>query len=203
MKNILYQWSISLIIIALLTSCSLQNQQVFCDPPDAIEHSDIIGEWSLLYSNHYVSDPITDTSSSTTYPLNGQEFLSFLANGTYQHEFTAEDYTYKSFSQKWEIDNQALDGPKLKLAEYIYFAAGVPQALSPNTIALAPQMPEQLKIQEQQGIIQGSDLITYPTDGYVYLYPRYCSGQLVLQQMVVGPQDPDDMSIQNPVFIQK
>ncbi len=207
------QLSISIIIIALLTSCTeehLRTQHAFCDPPDAIEHSDMIGNWSLLYSDRYFSnyyvDPATNDLAETTYPLNGQEFLRFLADGTYEHEFELGDYAYKSLSQKWTIDNQALDGPKLKLENYIYFAAGVSLALSSNTIVLEPQLPEQFKIQEYEGGTWGNGLnglVTYPIDGHVSLYPRYCRGQFVLQQMVLGIQDPDDMSIRNPVFVRE
>ncbi len=42
--------------------------------------------------------------------------------------------------------------------------------------------------------------VQYPTDGFVYLYPRSCLGKFVLLQMVSEPADPDDPTVHNPVF---
>jgi hypothetical protein len=40
--------------------------------------------------------------------------------------------------------------------------------------------------------------VQYPADGFVYLYPRNCTGKFVLLQMVSRQSDPDDKTVQSP-----
>lgn len=88
------------------------------------------------------------------------------------------------------------------MANLRYFANGVPA--SNGKLTLAIQTPDELHLQDQYGWDFDKRTVKlavqYPADGFVYLYPRNCTGKFVLLQMVTYQSDPDDPTVHNPVF---
>lgn len=133
------------------------------------------------------------------YFLNGEETLKFWKNGTYQQIFVSGTYTYTSPINQWELITTAGDSPKIKLYDGIYFPAGIAQAFNKNDIFLNPQHSDSNLVPRSS---RPSLLITYPKDGFIYLSPRICSGELSLTQMIHQRYDADDWTVKNPVFTQ-
>ncbi len=132
-----------------------------------------------------------------TYFLNGEETLRFWENGTYQQVFVSETYSYTSPLYQWELVTNAYDSPKLKLYDGKYFPAGITQAFNENGIILRPQHSDRNLAPRPS---RSELIITYPIDGFTVLYPRICSGELSLTQMMHQSYDADDFTVKNPVF---
>lgn len=167
-----------------------------CAIPKQLSESDLMGEWQLSYSS-YLTEP-------SKVSLSGNETLLLNTDGTYAHTFESSGYAYHDESNFWEMVLDAPDSPKLKMHGMKYFADGTEQADPQEPFSISAQMPDRLRIQrydeDQKGEQWISKGVTYPTDGFIYLYPRVCEGVLSLVQMMDPQQDPDDMSVQNPVF---
>jgi hypothetical protein len=131
------------------------------------------------------------------YFLSGVETLKFWENGTYQQIFVSETFTYTSPINQWELVTTAGDSPKLKLHDGIYFPAGIVQAFSENNVSLRPQHSDGNLVPVST---RPSLLIVYPKDGFTFLSPRICSGELSLTQMIHQRYDADDWTVKNPVF---
>ncbi len=134
------------------------------------------------------------------YALNGEETLKFWENGTYQQIFVSETFTYTSPINQWELITTAGDSPKLKLHDGIYFPAGIVQAFSENDVSLGPQHSDSDLVPRTS---RPSLLIVYPKDGFTFLSPRICSGELSLTQMIHQRYDADDWTVKNPVFTRR
>lgn len=186
---------ILLVFSTFLVSCFQRS----CTVPDSLERNDVFGRWTVGYDNYRIWHPSTDEKT-----LQGQEEVVLLEDGTYQHTFSSTVYSYTNQTGAWRLITDTVDGPKLRMDTMKYFAQGVQQANSSDRIELDPHIKDALKIQNAVPVSEwGHYSVSYPSTGYLYLYPRICSGELVLLQMVYGPQDPDDLSIQVPVFRQK
>jgi hypothetical protein len=127
------------------------------------------------------------------YAMDGFERLLLTSGGAYTQTFAAVDY---QTSGKWELMLDHPDAPVLRMSGMRYFAAGWEFAKGDRPIYLEPQLPDLLE--GETGNTES--IVHYPEDGLVYLYPRRCAGELVLQQMVFGGQEPDSPSLQGPVF---
>ena len=141
---------------------------------------------------------------SPRYPMEGEERIILFEDGTYQQFFVSGAYSYTSPLNRWELITDTPDGPKLQMQWMKYFAEGIAQANSYINILIGPQMSDQLRVQKYKEATQSyQDLktwVTYPGDGFVYLYPRLCDGKLSLVQMAFKAHDPDNMTVRNPVF---
>lgn len=139
-----------------------------------------------------------------SYLMRGEETLMLNENGTYQHSFVSGTYSYTSPINRWELVEDTPDGPKLRMEGMKYFAEGVAQANSMVNIRLRPQMADQMRVQEflmaSKEVEPFKVVVTYPDDGFIYLYPRLCNGELSLVQMGLHVYDPDDLVVVNPVF---
>jgi hypothetical protein len=170
-----------------------------CDIPKRLSKSDLIGEWQLNYS-----DFLTELTKEV---LNGNESIVLDEDGIYVHSFTSNGYAYHDQGNRWELVLDAPDSPKVKMKNMKYFAFGIEQAETQGSFALSAQMADRFRIQDydkdKSGAQWVSKGVTYPTDGYIYLYPRLCDGELALVQMMHPRQDTDDMSVQYPVFTRK
>jgi len=138
------------------------------------------------------------------YPMEGEERIILFEDGTYQQFFISGTYSYTSPLNRWEMITDTPDSPKLQMQGMKYLAEGVAQANSAISIFLNPQVVDALRIQKFNATTDPQHRvrpwITYPDNGFVYLYLRLCDGRLSLVQMVFGPQDPDSMGVRNPVF---
>ena len=138
------------------------------------------------------------------YVQEGEERITLFKDGTYQQRFASGTYSYTSPINRWELITETPDSPKLRMKGMKYFAEGIAQANSAISVQFSPQMSDQLRVQAYKKTTSSQqDLgtwVTYPDDGFVYLYPRLCDGQLSLVQMTFGPHDPDNVTVRNPVF---
>ena len=163
---------------------AIDSQYAFCNEPQNLSTSDIVGEWTASYSDVFV----------------GKETLTFFPDGTYQQYFELDEYTYSGPRSTWSINRDHMDSPKLVMNRMKYFAEGLATANDTLWVELGPQSWDRFRIQESGETFSYSGGVSYPGDGFVYLYPRRCGWRLVLQQMVWGSQDPDNQFIRNPVF---
>lgn len=185
------------IIALLLLSGCLDDirYNMPCQVPDTLEMSDIVGIWQLKYSK-YRSAHFREAT-----PISGDEQLVLNKDGTYTQTFHSAGFGYESPAHEWELITDSGEGSKLAMHNLKYFAYGLDHVNGP--LELAPQTPDLLRYQRlrlEKKIAKGDITVNYPDDGYVYLYPRYCLGKLVLLQMVSGTQDPDDLTVHNPAF---
>ena len=135
------------------------------------------------------------------YKMSGKEQLT-LNPDMYEHSFFSGNQTYGPESNSWQLIQGEPDSPKMRLNNLTYFAEGLDFSSRRVPMYLAPQMPDLMNIQSarQTSSQVYESAVKYPETGYLYLYPRVCSGELVLQQMVFEIQEPDNFSISNPVF---
>lgn len=183
----------------LLVACAGIRVYGPCALPKEVSENDLLGKWQLSYSN-YLTDP-------SRVILNGDETVILNEDGTYAHMFNSSGYAYHDESNPWELVLDAPDSPKLRMHGMKYFADGTERANTQEPFDISAQMPDRLRIQDYDKNKSGEQWIrkgvTYPTDGFIYLYPRLCDGELALVQMMDPRQDPDDMSVQNPVFTRR
>jgi hypothetical protein len=182
-----------LLVSSLLYGCpsSIRSSHGPCRIPTNLEPSEIVGTWTARYDDPWISGTRFAPAELKT----GVETLTFSVDGTYTHTFTSVDYEYRSQPEHWSIDNSSLDSPKLKMEKMRYFALGT---LEPKRdIRLMPEMPDKIRYQDA-GI--DPTPVYYPSSGFVYLYLRACWGGLVMQQMVDGYRDPDNITFINPAF---
>lgn len=185
-------------VVAIWAVAACAGIQVYgpCAVPKELTRNDLIGEWQLNYT-----DFITDPSKVV---LTGVETVTLERDGTYAHSFDSEDYIYADAGMEWEWITDTPDSPKLKMHGMKYFADGPDRANTQKLFELSPQMSDIFRIQDYNEKKSGkqwvSPGVTYPIEGYIYLYPRLCNGVLSLVQMMDPRQDPDDMTVQNPVF---
>lgn len=179
-----------------LISCANRHYNGQCDYPETISEETIFGIWQLEYADFYVSHFGYETT------INGQEEIIFGEGGTYSQTFTSGDYNYSSNQNRWELITNTPDSPKIKLYGMKYFAYGIENTSNLSQLVLDPQTTDFLKNQnaKETGTHVPNPSVAYPNDGYIFLYPRLCSGHLSLLQMVVRPRDPDNVSVLNPVF---
>ncbi len=187
----------TLLCSALILGCSDEfRYSRSCDVPNAVTRTEVTGVWQTEYRNYLDYD-----SEQGATPISGVESLIVLSDGTYVQTFDSPSYTYASKPNPWRLVHEK-DGPKLELAGLRYFANGV--AASNSKLTLGIQTADALHIQDQYGLDFDTRslklAVQYPTDGFVYLYPRNCTGKFVLLQMVSHPTDPDDQTVHNPVF---
>lgn len=144
-----------------------------------------------------------------SYQMEGQEMLTLYEDGTYQQTFVSGAFAYNSPLNRWQFIGDSPDGPKLRMENMKYFAEGVSQANSSVRIVLHPQVVDSLRAQRERESQSGSEMtnlplvIAYPDDGFIYLYPRLCEGELSLAQMVFRPSDADNQIVANPVFTRR
>lgn len=167
-----------------------------CGVPKQLHEGDLTGGWQLTYANF-----LTEPSSIL---MNGDETLFLYEDGVYAHTFISSEYAYRDGGNTWEFILDAPDSPKLKMNGMKYFADGIERATPDKPFNLSPQMPDSFRVQDYNKDKKGDQWVRsgldYPTDGFIYLYPRLCDGELALVQMMDPRQDPDDMTVQNPVF---
>lgn len=183
--------------IFALISCTNSYYNGQCSYPEAITDDTLFGKWQLEYSNFHVSHFGHETI------INGREEIVLNKDGTYAQVFVSDEYNYVSTGVKqWELITNTPDSPKIKLYGMKYFAYGIESANNASQLVLDPQTTDSQKNQDarEKGVNILNTSITYPDDGYIYLYPRLCSDQISLLQMVVRPRDPDNLTILNPVF---
>jgi hypothetical protein len=139
-----------------------------------------------------------------SYPLNGTERVQIHADGTYTHSFTTTSFNYRADPASWNLVVDAPEGPKVVMERMRYFAAGVTWGVGYVPMLLGPQTADGLRGQAAKERLPPGTVspmgIMYPTDQKLYLYPRICGGKLSLVQMILGPSDPDNLVVQNPVF---
>ena len=187
----------TLLCSALMLGCSDEfRYSRSCDVPNAVDRTEVAGVWQTEYRNYQAYDPEQGAT-----PISGVERLIVLSDGTYIQTFDSPSHTYASKPNPWRLVHEK-DGPKLEMADLRYFANGV--AASNGKLRLSIQTPDVIHIQDQYGWdfdTRSLKLgVQYPADGFVYLYPRNCTGKFVLLQMVSRQADPDDPSVHNPVF---
>ena len=167
-----------------------------CGVPKQLSESELVGEWQLSYTD-FLTEPTNEL-------LNGDEIVVLDEDGTYAHSFTSDGYAYHDQGNHWELVLDAPDSPKIKMQGMKYFAFGIKQADAQEPFAISAQMADRFRIQDynkdKSGAQWVSQGVTYPTDGYIYLYPRLCDGEFALVQMMHPRQDPDNMAVQYPVF---
>ena len=132
--------------------------------------------------------------NSPRYLMSGIETLQLDSLGAYSQTHSATMYQAKG---RWELVMDTPDAPKLRIHGMRFFPAGKEFAKGEKSIFLTPQLPDLLKGETSS---TETGVVHYPEDGYVYLYPRRCAGELVLQQMVFGGQEPDSATIIGPIF---
>ncbi len=166
-----------------------------CQIPDTVERLDIVETWQLTYNNFWNPD-------SPSEKVSGTETLILSEDGTYTQEFRSADFDYDG-QGNWELVTNEGDGPKLAMHGLKYFANGV--EYSNKGLLLSLQMPDGLRYKETHDRVERNAkvVVNYPTDDFVYLYPRSCLRKFVLLQMVSGGGDPDDLMVHNPVFTKK
>lgn len=179
--------------LTVLTGCLDDiRYKMPCQMPDTVEEADVIGTWQLTYRNFGNPD-----SPSTK--VSGTETLVLAEDGAYTQTFRSPDFDYEGQGQ-WELITSEGDGPKVAMYGLKYFANGIDYRN--EALLLSLQMPDLLRYHEMYSWEERTAklVVNYPTDGFVYLYPRSCLWKFVLLQMVSGAGDPDDLAVHNPVF---
>ncbi len=166
-----------------------------CDVPRNASREELFGVWQLSYDSIFLG-----VESS---PREGEEIVTLRSSGVYSHTFTSGDYSYHDQGQQWELILDTIDSPKLRMHNMKYFAAGI--AESDRRLDLGVPMVDSLKIQKHNlSLRAGEDWVdsgvSYPSDGFIYLFIRLCEDELSLVQMESGITDPDNRLEQNPVF---
>lgn len=186
-----------LVCLLLLVNCADDiRYRGTCSIPEIVAENQVIGAWQAEYSNF-------SSSSQQKATVNGGiERIQLFHDGTYVQTFDSPNFTYVSKRNMWRLVNGG-DGPKLEMHGLRYFANGI--ETSEEALDLLMQTPDVIRFRDKYGY-EGTEARTvklavkYPTDGFVYLYPRSCLGKFVLLQMVSDPADPDDPTVHKPVF---
>ena len=198
--NLIDRWKFFILLLAVALAFSLVGclddirYNMPCRIPQDIEEHKLLGIWQLKYHNYINPD-------SESAKITGTETLILLSNGTYIQVFDGPGYVQIGPVHEWKLITDEGDGPKLAMTDLRYYANGVEWVDGP--LLLRSQKPDLLRYKQiyplpSEG--QAKLTVKYPEDGFVYLYPRYCLGKLVLLQMVSGFVDPDDLTVHNPVF---
>lgn len=193
--NLKYSVAFLISVFWGLTGCAEEiRYNMPCQVPDTVVVDDVIGRWKIDYIQYLSAD------YSKTARVNGREEITLNADGTYTQTFHSEELEYESSILTWELLPDAADGPKLKLYNLKFFAYGLDNREGP--FKLSPQMPDQLRYQEWRDETGRTEVITvsYPQDGYLFLYPRSCLWKGVLLQGS-SVRDPDHLGVQNPPFV--
>ncbi|MBM4459905.1 MAG: hypothetical protein FJ011_19445 [Chloroflexi bacterium] len=143
--------------------------------------------------------------------ITGEEQVVINRDGTYRQTFSSGSYTFTGPLNTWHLIIDPAAGPMLQMDGMKYFAAGIVLADSPIHLSLGAQMADQLRAQDYyqkhpveqtttSGITHRDTGFVYPDIGFVYLFPRLCTGKLSLLQMVFGGGDPDNLTVRNPIF---
>lgn len=197
---------LSIVSISIVTACTGETRYLGpCATPTKVDESEIVGRWQIIYSR-YMSPGIPRTTASfdsltERYPVTGIEEINIQLDGTYVQSFRQEGTIYENGQNSWRLEEEAPDAPKLVMSNLRYYAYGLQNAAGP--LYLEPQMSDLLRIQVplEEGNKPYHHLdVSYPGDGYIYLYPRRCGGKLVLLQMVSDSGDPDSLGVTHPVF---
>ena len=194
---LLQQLVATLVCLLLLVSCADDiRYRGTCSIPETVAVDQVIGAWQAEYSNFSSSSQ----QKATTH--GGIERIQMFHDGTYVQTFDSPNFSYVSERYTWRLVSEG-DGPKLEMQGLRYFANGI--EASEETLNLLMQTPDVIRFRDKYGY-EGTEARTvklavqYPTDGFVYLYPRNCLGKFVLLQMVSDPADPDDPTEHKPVF---
>ncbi len=136
------------------------------------------------------------------YKMDGKESFVFDIDNEYVQQFGTDAHSNWNSSGNWELVLDAIDSPKIRVTNARYFAEGASFSTGENPFRLSPPNEEFRRIQSENltPVQQSSLSVVYPDSEYLYLYPRKCGGDLVLQQMVMGVQDPDEGVMTVPAF---
>ena len=189
----------SLVYLMLLTGCLDDlRYHVACQVPKTIETSDVIGTWRAEYDNYGNPDGGFVPGSER---ISGIEEIVLRPDRTYTQRFQSSEFNYERSGNRWELMDQASEGPKLVMLDLVYFAHGL--KLIEGPLELFPQRADFSRYQQlrsETGIRAEKLTVNYPADGFVYLYPRNCIGKLQLLQMTSSWGDPDALAPDNPMF---
>jgi hypothetical protein len=190
-----------LMLISLSCSASWLQKYKYrgpCQIPQSLEIGNIFGTWKAVYADYI--NPHVDFVPGTE-RIDGTEQLVINENGTYIQSFISDDFVYVSHENKWELVTNVSEGPKLIMYGFRYFPHGLKLADGP--LELSPQTVDLIRYQEMRnktGIKTEKLIVSYPEDGFVFLYPRNCFGDLTLLPMVADQGDPDALAVHNPPF---
>lgn len=189
----------SLVCLILLSGCLDDlRYHVACQVPTTIEPFDVIGTWRTGYNDYLNPDAdfVPDTER-----ISGIEEVVLRPDGTYTQRFQSLEFTHERSGNRWELLNHASEGPKLVMHDLVYFAHGL--KLIEGPLELFPQRADfsrYQRLRSETDIRTEKLTVNYPSDGFVYLYPRNCLGKLQLLQMTAVRGDPDELAPDNPMF---
>ncbi len=190
---------VTLLCLALLSGCLDDlRYHVACQVPKTIEASDVIGTWRAEYDRFL--NPYADFVPGSE-RISGIEEVVLRPDGTYTQRFQSPEFNYERSGNRWELLDQASVGPKLVMHDLVYFAHGL--KLTEGPLELFPQSADLNRYQKlltETGTRAERLEVDYPDDGFVYLYPRNCLGNLQLLQMTAVRGDPDAVAPDNPMF---
>ena len=190
---------VTLLCLALLSGCLDDlRYHVACQVPKTIEASDVIGTWRAEYDRFL--NPYADFVPGSE-RISGIEVVVLRPDGTYTQRFQSPEFNYERSGNRWELLDQASVGPKLVMHDLVYFAHGL--KLTEGPLELFPQSADLNRYQKlltETGTRAERLEVDYPDDGFVYLYPRNCLGNLQLLQMTAVRGDPDAVAPDNPMF---
>lgn len=139
----------------------------------------------------------------SSYKMHGRETLLLNNDLSYRHSFFDKDVQLDTQVNHWEMIEDAGDSPKIRLNGMKYYGDGVPFSTGDYRLYLHPQRFDLERAGSKAGDEHLPISVKYPDSGFVYLYPRVCSGELVLWQMMSEVPDPDNSFIFNPIFRKK
>ena len=158
----------------------------------------MIGTWRAEYDRFL--NPYADFVPGSE-RISGIEEVVLRPDGTYTQRFQSPEFNYERSGNRWELLDQASVGPKLVMHDLVYFAHGL--KLTEGPLELFPQSADLNRYQKlltETGTRAERLEVDYPDDGFVYLYPRNCLGNLQLLQMTAVRGDPDAVAPDNPMF---
>lgn len=189
----------TLVCLMLLSGCLDDlRYHVACQVPKTIEASDLTGTWQAEYNDF--SNPYGDFVPGSE-RISGIEEIVLRPDGMYTQRFQSSEFNYERSGNRWELLDQASEGPKLVMHDLVYFAHGL--KLIEGPLELFPQRADFSRYQQlrsETGSRAEKLTVNYPADGFVYLYPRNCLGKLQLLQMTSSWGDPDAQAPLNPMF---
>ena len=200
---------LTLIIVAVSGCIDDFRYKGPCRAPGKFTKDDVLGRWQALYVDYQSPYFVPNTPDPVSVmilqkeaeKISGADNLTFYKDGTYIQHFQGDGFEYRSRPLRWELDKDNFGRPKLVMYGLRYFAFGLSNAEGP--LYLQPQNVDQIWYQKQNIISTESNqpIIAYPSDGYIFLYPRSCLGKTVLVQMVgINCCDPDNLAVVHPVF---
>lgn len=136
--------------------------------PQNNEASDVIGTWRAEYDRFL--NPYAVRTRFRTDQRHRDHILR--PDGTYTQRFQSPEFNYKHSGNRWELMDQASEGPKLVMLDLVYFAHGL--KLIEGPLELFPQRADFARYQQlrsETGIRAEKLTVNYPADGFVYLYP--------------------------------